>query len=445
MSDRIPSPSRRRLLRGFAAGAVLTTLPDWFLREARAHQQAAQAQTPRKIGPNDTIQVGAIGLGGSTKGSFHQGLNDAHSVAGQKGTKIVAVCDVDAKHLAEGFLAFGPDTKKYVDFRDLLARPDIDAVVIGAPDHWHGVMSVMAMQAGKDVYCEKPLTLTLAEGRKMAQVARQTGRVFQTGSQQRSDARFRMACELVRNGRIGKIKHVEAHIPSAQKGGPFAPQPVPRGFFYDMWLGPAPLAEYIPERTHGSFRYWYEYAGGMVTDWGAHHLDIAQWGLGRDNSGPVKVEGKGVAPPPDPTHRSFNVHTNFDITYTYDDGVTLLCTTSGENGVRFEGENGQWIFVSRSRIAASDQKLLDEPLPDDRPVKLIASGNHAGNWVGCIRSRDLPVCDVEIGHRSASVCHLGNLSLRLNKPLDWNPQTEKFAQSDANALRSRPMRGGWQI
>ena len=443
MSKHIPSPSRRRLLRGLATGAALTVLPPWFVKETRAQNAETQTGKPRKFGPNDTIHVGVIGLGGSTPGSFHQGLNDAHSVASQKGTKIVAVCDVDAKHLAEGQRAFGPDTQKFVDYRDLLARPDIDAVIIGAPDHWHALMAVGAMQAGKEVYCEKPMTLTLAEGRWMAQTAKQTGRVFQNGSQQRSDNRFRMACELVRNGRIGKIKRVEAHLPGARSGGPFSVKPVPRGFFYDMWLGPAPVADYLPERTHGSFRYWYEYAGGMVTDWGAHHLDIAQWGLGRDNSGPVKVESTGVAPPNDPTNHSYNVHTNFDITYTYDDGVTLLCTSSGENGVRFEGENGQWIFVSRDKIMASDQKLLDEPLPNDRAVKLYVSNNHAANWVDCIRSRQTPICDAEIGHRSASVCHIGNLSLRLNKPLDWNPQTETFAQADANQMRSRPHRGGW--
>jgi len=446
--DRSPL-TRRSLMTRAAAGASALALPAWFLKDAEAREHAS-LPLQRKIGPNDTIQVGVIGPGGS-KGGFRQGLGDARGVASHKGVKIVAVCDVDATHCAEAANVFGGDAagvKQYRDFRELLERKDIDAVVIGTPDHWHSVNAIFAMRAGKDVYCEKPMTLAIDEGRKMVEVARRTGRVFQTGSQQRSDGskRFQLACELVRNGRLGKVRRVEARLPGARTGGPFEVKPVPADLDWDLWLGPAPMRDYIPERTHGSFRYWYEYSGGMVTDWGAHHLDIAQWALGKDDSGPVRVEANGTPPPSDWTLRSFNVHPQFDITYTYAEGTVLFCTTRGENGVRFEGEDGKWLFVNRERIEASDPALLADPLPDNA-VRLPISTSHTGNWVECLRTRQRPICDVEVGHRSATVCHLGNLSLRLgNVPLDWDPKKEEFRNNrDANRLRGRVMRKPWEI
>ncbi len=437
---------RRRFLTSALGGLLAAGMPAWAVREAEANADAQVSVNRRRIGANDMIQVGVIGPGGS-KGGYRQGRGVAQRMAGKPGVKVVAVCDVDDQHLEEAADTFGPGTAKFHDFRELLARPDTDAVVIGAPDHWHAVMSVLAMRAGKDVYCEKPMTLTIDEGRKMVDAARKYNAVFQCGSQQRSNpVQFRTACELVRNGRLGKITRVEAHIPGAPRGGPFAPQAVPAGFDWDLWQGPAPKAEYLKERTHGSFRYWYEYAGGMTTDWGAHHLDIAQWGLGRDNSGPAQVQVlRAEAPPPDPQNRSYNVHTSFDILYAYDDGTPLILTTRGENGVRFEGENGKWIFVSREKIAASDPVILTEPLPASA-TRLYASDSHEGNFVDCVRSRQTPICDVAIGHRSASVCHLGNIALRLNRPLVWNPDKQEFKNDkEANAMRSRPHRAPWAI
>jgi predicted dehydrogenase len=308
--------SRRRFLAGSLAGMTLAGLPDWFVSEAVAQEKQRAADMPMPRQTNDTIRVGLIGAGGS-KGGFRQGLNVARGVHGQPGCRVIAVCDVDKVHRDEAQKAFGEGTQAYVDYRELLARPDIDAVVIGTPDHWHGVMSVAAMRAGKHVYCEKPLTLTINEGKAIARTAKQTGRTFQTGSQQRSDARFRLACELVRNGRIGQVKRVEARLPGAPAGGPFPAQPVPADLDWDRWLGPAPRADYLKERTHGSFRYWYEYAGGMVTDWGAHHLDITQWGLGMDGSGPSVIESKGTLPEQAKQPNAYNVHTSYDITYIY--------------------------------------------------------------------------------------------------------------------------------
>ncbi len=434
--------NRRRFLAGSVTGLAAKGLPTWFLREEAL---AAESAPPiRSFGPNDQIHVAGIGLGGS-RGGYRQGLNDTRSAASQPGCKVLAVCDVDGKHLEEAIQVFGPDTKGYNYYRTLLERSDIDVVVIGSPDHWHAAMAIDAMNAGKDVYCEKPLALTIYEGRRIADTARKTGRTFQTGSQQRSDNRFRLACELVRNGRIGKIKRVEAHLPGAPSGGPYPVVPVPSDFSWDLWLGPAPKVEYIKERTHGSFRYWREYSGGMMTDWGAHHLDITQWALGKDDSGPIAVEAQGSMPVYEP--HSYNVPTAFDVTYTYPDGITVLATNKGENGIRFEGETG-WIFVNRERIEASDKAILDDALPDNA-VRLYKSDNHMGNFIQCVRDRKPTICTAEIGHRSATVCHLGNIALRLpGQHLTWDPKREEFrgdGKNAANDLRRTTMRQPWAV
>ncbi|MGC4046735.1 MAG: Gfo/Idh/MocA family oxidoreductase [Armatimonas sp.] len=434
--------NRRQLL---AAGASLAAIP------AMAESATPQTSSRRTIGPNDKIRVGLIGAGGS-RGGFRQGLGDTIGISHQPGVEVVAVCDLDLLHLDEAANALkGPNgtlPDKYTDFRYLIARPDIDAVVIGTPDHWHSIVASHAMKAGKDIYCEKPMTLMIGEGIELVKTARKMGTVWQTGSQQRSDQRFRTACELVRNGRLGKLKQVVAHLPGGTKGGPFDVVEKPHDFLFDMWLGPSEPVPYLEERTHGSFRHWYSYSGGMMTDWGAHHLDIAQWGMGRDGSGPVKIKSQGKMPDPDPTRRSFECALEFKVTYTYADGVELIATNEGENGVHFYGENGQWIFVSRSRIDASDPKLLTDPLPANA-TKLYVSDNHQRNFIDCIRSRQRPICDVEIGHRSASVCHLGNLSIRLGfKELQWDPKKETFTganAAEANALKFRPYHGGWSL
>jgi len=434
--------SRRKFLAGSLVGLAAVGLPAWFAKEAEAAEKERTAGRPRRIGPNDTIQFGVIGPGGS-KGGYRMGLGDARAIAGIEGCKVTAACDVDGQHLAEAVETFGPDCKGYKDFRELLARRDIDAVVIGTPDHWHTIICIEAMKGGKDVYCEKPLTLTVDEGRKLVKVWRETKRVFQVGSQQRSEGRFRLACELVRNGRIGSIKRVEAHLPTGPTGGPFEVKPVPEDLDWDMWLGPAFKTDYVQERTHGTFRWWFEYSGGMMTDWGAHHNDIAHWGLGMDRSGPLQVEASGKAP--NPGYNCYNTFPEFDITYTYPGGIRLLCTNQGENGVRFEGDEG-WIFVSRGRIEASDQRLLDDPLPANA-VRLYESDNHRRDFVDCIRSRKQPICDAEIGHRSVTVSHLGNISLRLGgRRLGWDPVEEQFVDdAEANTYLSRPMRAPWRI
>lgn len=458
--------SRRDFLATSMIGLGLAGLPDWFVKEAMADENEAISKSARKIGPNDTIQIAGIGLGGS-RGGFCQGLNDTHAAANHPGTNIVALCDLCGLHLDEAAAGFGPDVAKYKDFRDVLARKDIDAVVIGTPDHWHVLVATAALKAGKDVYCEKPLTLTIDEGKKLVKVWKESGRTFQVGSQQRSDPRFRLACELVRNGRLGKISTVEAHLPTGPTGGPYNAEPVPSDFDFEMWLGPRPQVDYNQVRCFGNFRQYMDYSGGMMTDWGAHHNDIAQWGLGYDRSGPVEIEGTATKLPfddYDPYRKAwqdiriygkkeslpadhnnwFDNYPEFRVVYTYDNGVQLITSNVGDNGVLFTGEAG-WIFVSRSEIKASDQKLLDEPLPPDH-IKLYVSNDHMGNFLQCMRTGEDTICDAEIGHRSATVCHLGNISMVLQRKLHWDPKKEQFVKDgEANHYLRRPMRKPWTI
>jgi predicted dehydrogenase len=432
---------RRNFVAGSLASFLALGLPEWFAREAAAAEQERLSASPKKFAANDHINIACIGCGGS-KAGFRQGIGDTHGIAGHPGVKCVAVCDVDATHLEEAAAGFGGTPRKYSDFRELLAQPDIDAVVIGTPDHWHAYVASAAMKAGKDVYCEKPLTLTIDEGHKLVNVWKRTGRVFQTGSQQRSDSRFRLACELVRNKRLGKLSRVEAHLPGGATGGPFPVLPVPQDFNWDFWLGPAPMADYCKERTHGSFRNWLEYSGGMMTDWGAHHNDIAQWGLGMDRSGPIAIEAIGTR---NFGHNCYNAFQEFEVTYTYPDNIILVSSNHGDNGVKFEGEKG-WIFVSREHIRASDEDLLTDPLPSDA-IRLYKSNDHHGNFIECMRKRTQPICDCEIGYRSVSVCHLGGICMRLGgRRLEWDPAKEEFKNDkEANALRSRPIRGHWRV
>jgi predicted dehydrogenase len=440
--------SRRGFLQHSAAALTLGAgLPAWYAREVLAAEEARASAARRRVGPNDKIAMALIGCGGQGVGDMKSALRRQNNV------EVVALCDVDKEHREKA--AKMPDLGRkdvatYNDFRELLDRNDLDAVIIGTPDHWHALTAIAAMKKGLDVYCEKPLTLTVAEGQAMVKVGRSRDRVLQTGSQQRSDKRFRLACELVRNGRLGKIKTVETRIGDNPKEGPFATAPVPEGLDWDLWLGQTPKVDYVMRRCHYTFRWWYEYSGGKMTDWGAHHNDIAQWGLGMDGNGPVEVSSEGSSPLGEPN--SFNCHPTFKVTYTYAekandvcDGTRLICTSEGENGVRFEGERG-WIFVSRGRIEASDPKILDEKLPDDA-VRFRVVNNHMEDFVSCVRSRQRPLCDVEIGHRSVTVCHLGVISLRLGgKTLRWDPEKERFlGDALADEMLSREMRAPWKL
>jgi predicted dehydrogenase len=355
--------------------------------------------------------------------------------------RIVAVCDVDARHVASAQKDF-PEAAGYSDFRKLLERRDVDAVICGTVDHWHTLVSIASMKAGKDVYCEKPLTLTVAEGRPLIETQRRTGRILQTGTQQRSSVHFRLACDLVRNGRIGRIQKVEVWLPAGLRQGPFQTSVVPDGFDFDFWMGRTPKVEYVKERTHFSFRYWWEYSGGTITDWGAHHNDIVLWALDMDSSGPVSIEGKQlVAMIPG----GFTAASEYELTFTYANGVVHTCrsTTASEwhggvkdpagqqHGIKFIGSDG-WIWVTRGVIQASDRQLLTERLPAGAP-RVYVSNDHMENFVDCVRSRKAPICPAEVGHRSASLCHLGVIAVRLGRRLTWDPAGEQFVGDDEAA------------
>jgi predicted dehydrogenase len=442
------SLSRRGFLERSTGALAATGLPLWYARDAVAavDERAGQAAAGEKQAK--PLVMGAIGTGS-------RGLAVMKN-AQKRGAAFAAVCDVDARHREEAVaqvrkLGQESSVDQYGDFRELLDRKDIEAVTIVTPDHWHALVALEAMKRGKDIYCEKPLTLTIAEGQAVVKRARSTKPVFQTGSQQRSDHRFRMACELVRNGRIGKVHTVETRIGENPEGGPFPTTAVPAGLDWDFWMGPTPAVEYVEKRCHYEFRWWYEYSGGKVTDWGAHHNDIAQWGLGTDHTGPVLVESTCDRP----RHMEpncYNCPPHFNITYTYApdaakycDGSRVICTSGGENGIKFLGEGG-WIFVSRDRIDASDKTLLDEPLKSDA-VRLYKSDDHMRNFLDCVRSRQSPICDIEVGYRSVTVCHLGNISLRLGgRTLSWDPSAERFkGDALANEMLARKMRAPWTL
>lgn len=358
----------------------------------------------------------------------------------------VAVCDVDRSVLAAARARVEKANgacEAFTDYRKLLERKDIDAVVISTPDHWHALQTIHACEAGKDVFCEKPLTLVVAEGQAMVKTARRTGRIVQTGSQQRSDDRFRQACELVRSGRLGKIHTVKVGLPGVN----FDAMPVPDGtppaeLDYNFWLGPAPERPYNVNRVHYNFRFFWNYSGGQMTNWGAHHLDIAQWGLGMDESGPISASATAEY---DPAKR-FEVPTKYLVTYRYASGITMLCGAGQgfKNGTLFEGERGS-LFVTRGKIESTPAELLMEPSAAG-DVRLYESKDHYGNWLECVRSRKLPICDVAIGHRSASVCHIGNIAIRTGRPVRWDPVKEAvIGDAEQQALVSYAYRAPWKL
>ncbi len=388
--------------------------------------------------PSNRIVIGCIGIGG-------MGMGNLRGFLGQPNTQIVSVCDVDRKHLDKALQTAGLTASSgTTDFREVISRPDIDVIVNSTPDHWHVPIAIAAVTAGKDVYCEKPLTLTLGEGRLLADAVKRHNRVFQTGSHQRSDATFRRACEMIRNGRIGKLRDILVEIPPNNvhcSPDGWKQEPVPEELDYDFWLGPAPWAPYTRQRCHYTFRFISDYSGGQMTNWGSHHFDIAQWGHGTDMTGPIRIEGRGLFP----SSGLFDTAEQPEVTYTYADGVTLRCRTgSGSGGVTFYGQEGR-LFVGRGRVSAHPKSILKTPIKPGE-IRLYYSDDHKGNFLDCVRSRKTPVASAEIGHRSASICHLGNIAMLLGRPLQWDPLKEEFIHNDqANRMRFRVMRDPWKL
>ena len=400
------------------------------------------------IAPSNRITLGFIGTGKQSKHLIRSFLNAS-------GTQVLAACDVDklklkrAKDMTEQHYSKksgrvparrGPSTYKgckcYGDFRELLARDDIDAVVIATPDHWHAITVIQSAQAGKDIYCEKPLSQTITEARAMVNAVRRYGRVFQTGSMQRSDHRFRFACELVRNGYIGEIQTVTVGIGGPPVGCDLPAEPVPDYLDWDMWLGPAlwrpyysELSPHISVDVFPHWRKYRDYGGGGMTDWGAHHFDIAQWGMGMDGSGPVEII------PPD--GKDYKV-----LTYKYANGITM--TRDRANGILFTGTKGK-VEVNRGHLRTWPDSLKEQQIGPDE-IHLYESRNHYTDWLDAIRKRSRPICDIETGCSSVTVCHLGNIAYKLKRPLKWDPKREVFvAGGQANRLLSRAMRCPWHL
>jgi predicted dehydrogenase len=413
-----------------------------------------------RVAPSNRVTVGIIGTG-------NQGFNDIRSFLRDERVQIVAVCDVNresagywegkvggrepARRLVEEHYAKDKESgkysgcKAYVDFREVLGRPEIDAVEICTPDHWHAIPVIEACKVRKDIYCQKPLSLTVAEGRAMSYAVAKTKVVFQTGSQQRSDARFRRACELVRNGRIGDLRTVRVGLPGGRKdysgqGDRKQPEPVPEGFEYNRWLGPAPEAPYAPARCHVNFRWIYDYSGGQVTDWGGHHPDGAQWGMGTELTGPIEIRNAKAAFEPDVL---WNTATEFSFEAVYETGVRMLVANTERMGVKFEGTEG-WIYVNRGELETEPKTLLDSEIGPNE-IHLYPSDDHFRNFIDCVLSRGPTAAPVEVAHRSITVCHLGNIALRLGREsLKWDPRTEQIlGNNEAASMLSRPYRDPW--
>lgn len=404
--------------------------------------------------PSNTISIGVIGTGRIAN-------SDMDEIMKFNEARIVAVCDVDsnrmknAKAKVEKFYAGKAGKGKYSgcamygDYRELAARNDIDAVMICTPDHWHALPAVAAAKAGKDIFLQKPLTLTIKEGRILSNTVHRYGRILQVGSQQRSDAKFRQACELVRNGRIGKLLRIKVGLPADPGCGEEPEMPVPENLNYDMWLGSTPVVPYTEKRVHPRTGYsrpgWLRiqaYGAGMITGWGSHHNDIVQWGMGTEFTGPTSIEATAEFP----KSGLWDVHGDFRIEYTYANGVKVICADNKrhDQGVRFEGTEG-WIYVKRWSIDAEPKSILTSEIGEDE-IHLYRSDNHKKNFLDCIRSRQQTVAPVEIGHRSCTVCLLGSIAMNLGRKLKWDPQNEQFIGDDeANGMVSRPMRRPWSF
>ena len=390
--------------------------------------------------PSDRITVGLIGNGQMMRG--HRA-----SMLGRGNVQVLAVCDVKAwlrdaakAHVEKAYAAeaasgtyHGCDA--YNEYERVLERPDIDAVLVATPDHWHAAISIAAMRSGKDVYCEKPMTWTISEGRVVADTAERFGRVFQVGSQQRSNAAFRRAAEIVRNGRIGKVKTVWARLGTFPEGGNPPEEPIPVGFDYERWLGPAPYEPYSEERTKGKYtggwRCFWDYGAKKNGDWGAHHFDIIQWALGMDHSGPVEFFPGGQ-------NGIDEMH------YRYADGTTVIKNKPGaKQMIQFFGENGT-VATGRGNVLVTEPEEIGRtPLAIDE-VGLIESQDHHGNWLDAVRTRGTTICDAEVGHRTATICHLMGIVERIGRPVRWDPEREEIVD-DVYAARwvDRERRSPW--
>ena len=460
---RPPSTTRRGFLKTAATTAGAFTFPS-----------IVPASVLGANAPSKRINIGLIGCG-------HQSQRTVPSFLVHEDMQMVAVCDVrksgvgyyypdqvlgweTAQRWVNEHYAKQGDSGKfkgcdaYSDYRELLARPDIDAVAIVVPDHWHALIAIDAMKAGKDVYCEKPLGLTVYEGRQMVEATRKYNRVFQTGAQFRSSPNQRRACELVRNGRLGKINLIRTWVAPNSFPGPAAgwqPMPIPEDFNYDLWLGPAPKVPYHIERCFYRWRYILDYCQGQATNYGAHTNDIAQWGLGMDGTAPVEYEDAGSEWPPE--GGLFTTATKTSFRARYANGAELICQTRKSAGARFEGADGWLEIPLGGKLTASSKDIEDSVIgPDEihlpkanpsrgETLRMHIDEDHVRNFLDAVKSRKDPIETVEIGHSTATLCILGNIAQILKRRFTWDPKTERSPDEDVNKLLSRPMRAPWEL
>jgi predicted dehydrogenase len=478
--------SRRGFMRQSVGALAAAGLPAWYAKDYFG-AAAAQAQEARQPAPaNGRLNVGVIGVGPNPRRS-----NALYGAAKRfRHVQFTHVCDVDARHVAfatDQYKRDGYEVRGAKDFRELNDRRDVDAVIVAVPDHWHALVAIDALRKGKDVYCEKPLTLTVEEAQALRAAVRASGKVLQTGSQQRTEmgGRFRLAAELVRSGRIGAVRSIECRIGDNPQSQAIQEAPVPKELDWNLWLGPTARVPYRLDASRGKtnchyeFRWWYEYSGGKMTDWGAHHLDIAQWCLNKDGSGPTGVEVV-AATAPYAGGDGYNCHQHFKVKYTYAGGVEVFAMSGtgregtgttvrglvgadggprkskdrvidgvdgGENGLLIVGETGT-IFVGRNLLLASRKEILSDPIREDPRLYPSRPTDHMGNFLDCVRTRETPICGVEVGAGSVTVCHLGVIALQTGKKLTWDARANRFTGANAeegNAKLSRPMRAPWRL
>jgi len=431
--------NRRRFLKkatGITAGAI--AFP--YIVSSSALGNAGN------VAASNRIVMGCIGVGS-------QGTGNMRGFLGKNQVQVVAVCDVDkrnrdqAKKIVDDRYG-NSDCRTYLDFRDVIEREDIDALSLALPDHWHSIPVIMAARAGKDMYGEKPLARTIREGRAMVDAVNRYGRIWQTGSWQRSVQNFHRGCELVRNGRIGKVHKVEVGLPTGGGGGDPAVQAPPEGLDWDFWLGPAlwrPFMKYSRNAPHWDWRWIMDYSGGQLTDWAGHHIDIAHWGLGLDETGPVEIEGKGVYP----KEGIYDAPTEYKFTCKYANSLTMVVANDRQQpkgmGTVWYGEKG-WIYVARGdKLQAEPKSILDETIGLDE-IRLYESRDHQQNFLDCVLTRKKTITPIEVAHRSISVGLLGEIAMLTERKLRWDPDKEIFLNDEqANKMLWRPMRSPWHL
>ncbi len=445
--------SRRGFLRRAAASAAAGVAAPWIVPASALGRGGRPA-------PSERVTMAFIGTG-------NQGTNDLRGFLGDARVQVVAVCDcnregpgywsgtvrgaeparrtVDEHYSRRSRSGSHKGCRVTWDHREILARRDIDAVEIATPDHWHAILVVEAARAGKDIFCQKPLSLAIAEGRAMSDAVARYGCVFQCGSQRRSDFNCRRACELVRNGRIGRLHTVRCGLPGGTpdygRTARFTkPEPVPEGFHYDRWLGPAPWAPFCRGRVGVNFRWVLDYSGGQLTDWGGHHPDVAQWGMGTERTGPVEVRNARGTFADGPL---YNTATDYHFECVYANGVRLIISNRQRGGTTFEGTEG-WVSADHGRHDAHPKSILTSRIGPDE-IHLYKSDHHFRNFIDCVLSRSECAAPVEVAHRSITLAHLGNIALLLGRDLTWDPVAERFGgDGEANRLLDRAYRLPWR-